>query len=113
MFFFFFQAEDGIRDLTVTGVQTCALPIWVVLVGWLGAWCGWWGCVGGAVTMPAGGGRCSPCRLRRAGGAPPQKFCTPRRFFHPRPAPSAGPATGLRTAAQFCKPLTLALCAVC
>src|SRR5688572_7896439 len=26
--FFFFQAEDGIRDLTVTGVQTCALPIW-------------------------------------------------------------------------------------
>src|SRR2546428_1743361 len=28
--FFFFQAEDGIRDLIVTGVQTCALPIWVV-----------------------------------------------------------------------------------
>src|SRR5690349_21949509 len=27
-FFFFFQAEDGIRDLYVTGVQTCALPIW-------------------------------------------------------------------------------------
>src|SRR2546421_4201537 len=27
-FFFFFQAEDGIRDLIVTGVQTCALPIW-------------------------------------------------------------------------------------
>src|SRR5438874_12891229 len=26
-FFFFFQAEDGIRDLYVTGVQTCALPI--------------------------------------------------------------------------------------
>src|SRR2546422_5312758 len=29
-FFFFFQAEDGIRDVAVTGVQTCALPI-----------CGW------------------------------------------------------------------------
>src|SRR2546430_11347760 len=29
VFFFFFQAEDGIRDLTVTGVQTCALPIWI------------------------------------------------------------------------------------
>src|SRR6266478_1582375 len=29
--FFFFQAEDGIRDLTVTGVQTCALPIYVDL----------------------------------------------------------------------------------
>src|SRR5207237_1922759 len=25
---FFFQAEDGIRDSSVTGVQTCALPIW-------------------------------------------------------------------------------------
>src|SRR2546430_9326219 len=29
--FFFFQAEDGIRDLTVTGVQTCALPIYQTL----------------------------------------------------------------------------------
>src|SRR2546421_13055657 len=28
--FFFFQAEDGIRDLIVTGVQTCALPIYFV-----------------------------------------------------------------------------------
>src|SRR5256885_2669552 len=28
IFFFFFQAEDGIRDYKVTGVQTCALPIW-------------------------------------------------------------------------------------
>src|SRR5438034_709157 len=27
LFFFFFQAEDGIRDHCVTGVQTCALPI--------------------------------------------------------------------------------------
>src|SRR3989440_2310538 len=36
-FFFFFQAEDGIRDLIVTGVQTCALPIsfcWITC---------WWG----------------------------------------------------------------------
>src|SRR2546427_4191247 len=30
--FFFFQAEDGIRDLTVTGVQTCALPIYVQII---------------------------------------------------------------------------------
>src|SRR5437016_14651386 len=29
MCFFFFQAEDGIRDWSVTGVQTCALPIYV------------------------------------------------------------------------------------
>jgi len=27
VWFFFFQAEDGIRDRDVTGVQTCALPI--------------------------------------------------------------------------------------
>ena len=30
--FLFFQAEDGIRDHCVTGVQTCALPIWVIRV---------------------------------------------------------------------------------
>src|SRR2546426_2232567 len=30
--FFFFQAEDGIRDYKVTGVQTCALPIYCVSV---------------------------------------------------------------------------------
>ena len=29
-FFFFFQAEDGIRDDLVTGVQTCALPIYIL-----------------------------------------------------------------------------------
>src|SRR5690348_18406014 len=34
MFFpFFFQAEDGIRDGRVTGVQTCALPIWNAAAG--------------------------------------------------------------------------------
>src|SRR6266496_2041620 len=33
LFFFFFQAEDGIRDLYVTGVQTCALPILHALQG--------------------------------------------------------------------------------
>src|SRR2546422_1113905 len=31
--FFFFQAEDGIRDVAVTGVQTCALPIWTRATG--------------------------------------------------------------------------------
>src|SRR6266566_5997023 len=48
MFFFFFQAEDGIRDYKVTGVQTCALPILLVaggigtllgiVSGYLGGW---------------------------------------------------------------------------
>src|SRR5256885_4093415 len=33
---FFFQAEDGIRDYKVTGVQTCALPIC-----WIASRCGW------------------------------------------------------------------------
>src|SRR2546427_11225847 len=37
IFFFFFQAEDGIRDLTVTGVQTCALPIYRLVLGPYGA----------------------------------------------------------------------------
>src|SRR5204862_958036 len=32
IFFFFFQAEDGIRDLYVTGVQTCALPIFAATI---------------------------------------------------------------------------------
>src|SRR5256885_5338194 len=31
LIFFFFQAEDGIRDYKVTGVQTCALPIYVLM----------------------------------------------------------------------------------
>src|SRR5437870_10915941 len=35
-FFFFFQAEDGIRDGHVTGVQTCALPIWITVAVGLG-----------------------------------------------------------------------------
>src|SRR2546430_15756817 len=43
MFFFFFQAEDGIRDLTVTGVQTCALPILITDLAILHA---------GLVTVP-------------------------------------------------------------
>ena len=33
--FFFFQAEDGIRDYKVTGVQTCALPIYRAVSKWI------------------------------------------------------------------------------
>src|SRR2546429_2690349 len=36
LFFFFFQAEDGIRDVAVTGVQTCALPIYQFSEQYLG-----------------------------------------------------------------------------
>src|SRR2546429_9464131 len=35
--FFFFQAEDGIRDVAVTGVQTCALPIYRIAAAGLSA----------------------------------------------------------------------------
>src|SRR5207237_6880600 len=37
-FFFFFQAEDGIRDSSVTGVQTCALPILIPSVSGTTTW---------------------------------------------------------------------------
>src|SRR5689334_25156842 len=50
-FFFFFQAEDGIRDGTVTGVQTCALPI----------------CAPGRPDRPAAGGGAAPLRLPGCG----------------------------------------------
>src|SRR5687767_4404337 len=55
VFFFFFQAEDGIRDKLVTGVQTCALPIFPtvrdnVLVA-TGA-TGGLGAVAGAILAP-------------------------------------------------------------
>src|SRR2546430_9757738 len=54
MLFFFFQAEDGIRDLTVTGVQTCALPI---LLG-----CG---CGAGSAAGTARARRARPKRRRQ------------------------------------------------
>src|SRR5256885_9524649 len=43
VFVFFFQAEDGIRDYKVTGVQTCALPILgsATVPGELRFWLGW------------------------------------------------------------------------
>src|SRR6266853_4704186 len=54
MSFFFFQAEDGIRDLTVTGVQTCALPI--------SPWCRFLACSrdGRVSTEVVRGGRPAP-----------------------------------------------------
>src|SRR5262249_57870081 len=56
-FFFFFQAEDGIRDWSVTGVQTCALPI-----------------SGGAgLLRQAGRPRGLPVAPRRAAPAPGQR----------------------------------------
>src|SRR2546422_645270 len=55
LFFFFFQAEDGIRDVAVTGVQTCALPIsfsislsWILRCFLISA--GVWNCAGRPVS---------------------------------------------------------------
>src|SRR5437868_7610274 len=78
VFFFFFQAEDGIRDRNVTGVQTCALPI----------------CLG-AVPRRKRGPAARDASLDRAapGGARPQADrvperrrgrCRDRSLSHPR-----------------------------
>src|SRR2546426_10234271 len=59
VFFFFFQAEDGIRDYKVTGVQTCALPICALatacraLSGWRPITAGVAATLGGAAIFSA------------------------------------------------------------
>src|SRR2546429_2718250 len=60
--FFFFQAEDGIRDVAVTGVQTCALPICL-----LGRGDREGGSAGARGTRPARRGWTSRARVRRVG----------------------------------------------
>src|SRR3989442_5119332 len=66
MFFFFFQAEDGIRDADVTGVQTCALPISVLAISLPDEETGWTAPYGSRnpQSHPTDGGR-KP-KLRRA-----------------------------------------------
>src|SRR3712207_9593226 len=66
--FFFFQAEDGIRDIGVTGVQTCALPISSVPGGGGGRGGGMLGTPPAPPTCARsnGGPRC--CGLWRGGG---------------------------------------------
>src|SRR2546429_2863570 len=61
VFFFFFQAEDGIRDVAVTGVQTCALPIYLVPARQRAQR------AGGPAGLPAAGGRAD---LGDRGGGP-------------------------------------------
>src|SRR5256886_2040376 len=75
--FFFFQAEDGIRDLTVTGVQTCALPI---------------------SERPAGAAR-SRCGVQSSEARRPSRGARSRRVYGTRAAPGgrvprARPARG-------------------
>src|SRR2546421_5212150 len=73
-FFFFFQAEDGIRDLIVTGVQTCALPIstrrcsYTCCARRSPTMTGRSRCATRAGRAPAPSCRTSPGRYRSAGG---------------------------------------------
>src|SRR5207245_3551182 len=79
--FFFFQAEDGIRDATVTGVQTCALPICFISGPGPGGKNSRPPCSGGggrfppsskpgSPGLPSNGGRPRP----KTGGGPPRKI---------------------------------------
>src|SRR5690606_39923610 len=95
--FFFFQAEDGIRDFHVTGVQTCALPISSVR----------------AASAAAGGGRypCYPDVARTTGTAAPGprhaagavRLPSPGAAGHPRPAGAdSATSTGLPSSLRNC-----------
>src|SRR3989441_6393868 len=68
-FFFFFQAEDGIRDKLVTGVQTCALPISNKRLKLPGGD----RFKGSGVLCPWRGTDCRPTSLRRRAGRPQLK----------------------------------------
>src|SRR5260370_25593367 len=65
--FFFFQAEDGIRDSSVTGVQTCALPIWVHHTE-----CALWWAAPPLAAVPW-----HPACLSKGGGSPPGRSRSP------------------------------------
>src|SRR5205085_12347523 len=65
---FFFQAEDGIRALTVTGVQTCALPISPPTRSWSGPGPASAGCRS-TPWSPAWGRRSEERRVGKEGGA--------------------------------------------
>src|SRR2546422_6077193 len=75
-FFFFFQAEDGIRDVAVTGVQTCALPIsseMAIVLNSIG--------FAPAARMPALSGAASSRRPKLQGMVSSQQLDTPTNGF--------------------------------
>src|SRR5690606_41053120 len=94
--FFFFQAEDGIRDFHVTGVQTCALPIFTAVcsapgpprtpppphgrtpAGRRNSWSGqWWRRSPGTGTGPKAGWRPPPDRYAAASSGLPATSASP------------------------------------
>src|SRR5215203_6981718 len=88
-FFFFFQAEDGIRDIGVTGVQTCALPIsrrWKVMLAGL-RWFLWcrsrglgWREPAGRYLVAQGSGRGARLGTKMPGERLPESFVLRQRF---------------------------------
>src|SRR6266496_3647811 len=86
-FFFFFQAEDGIRDLYVTGVQTCALPILRLGVRQYGRADGWHGRLGSWPPPRRGGApplhRGTSCRHQPFRHAEPTEVAPVRRLLPP------------------------------
>src|SRR2546426_415299 len=80
LIFFFFQAEDGIRDYKVTGVQTCALPIFVRRRPVAGArWdTPWFGFARASSRSGSGGRRQPPVARAAAGPDPPREGASPQ-----------------------------------
>src|SRR2546426_8107862 len=72
-FFFFFQAEDGIRDYKVTGVQTCALPISIPLMT--------------SEVRPVPSGERARTEISCASGASPRKLRNDRLSLDAEPLP--------------------------
>src|SRR5438034_9627240 len=104
-FFFFFQAEDGIRDHCVTGVQTCALPISRRLARELGVDLH-------AVSGSGSGGRVTDEDVRaavagatRPAAVAPRAPAAPERHEPGRPATERGPAKPLATVGLQAPPL--------
>src|ERR1039457_6342437 len=93
----FFQAEDGIRDYKVTGVQTCALPISI-----------WARSAARCLTASISTWKSPPCPIKRC--APPIPASLPRSFarWWSAPAPSSGPAV---STTPRCPRATSASCA--
>src|SRR6266496_5463117 len=82
--FFFFQAEDGIRDLYVTGVQTCALPI-LACRAWPPPASPSWS----APTAPSASRPPSPPPTRASPSRPPPARPPPAATKRPEPARAA------------------------
>src|SRR5439155_4094499 len=97
--FFFFQAEDGIRDGHVTGVQTCALPIFTR--GSPASWQRYWAARSSSRPSPALGARRRPPRA----ASPPAGAALPA----PEVARPLGPAATPGSAALAPPPPPAAL----